>query len=187
MQRVNVIFRRSGERRYAVIIERPDQSRQVLEPAPGYDPDIPHDLVHYMVEAVLGLDNGVFGRAVRGGGSFRVEAGQDADPRERIRLQRKQRRREQRLSEVDGAAQRDMMTSERLAGLCDVAWRRRHGQRPDPALWKPAEQLSDEDRLRVEQVVSSLDAVAEKWKRLPVGGELTFAWPNVDPSSAKSH
>ena len=67
---MRVIFKRTGARRYAVILSRPGRAEQRLEPAPGYDDDIPHDLVHYVVEAELRLADGVFGRAAKGGGTF---------------------------------------------------------------------------------------------------------------------
>lgn len=67
---MRVIFRRTGARRYAVVVEMPGEATQTMNPAPGFDENIPHDLVHYVVEAALGLDAGVFGRAARGGGTF---------------------------------------------------------------------------------------------------------------------
>jgi hypothetical protein len=93
---MRVIFRRTGERRYAVIVEVPGQAPQTMSPAPGFDEHIPHDLVHYVVEAELRLDAGVFGRAARGGGTF-YNAASAPSPREQARARRKQARREQAL------------------------------------------------------------------------------------------
>lgn len=176
---MDVTFRRTGPRRYAVIVTLPGEPARVLDPAPGYDDDIPHDLVHYLVEAELGLSYGVYGSAARGGGSFRPTFEGNVSPRERARGQRKQRKREQslRAQDADGAA--EMARSERLAGVCDLVWRRRHGQRPDPR--RQAPQLRPEDAPDVERVVSRLDAIAPLWSELPLGGELVFEWPGVDP------
>jgi hypothetical protein len=150
-----------------------------MDPAPGYDDDIPHDLVHYVVEAELALGAGVFGRAASGGGTF--IPGQSGHPRERARRQRRQRRREQSLRGVDEATQGDMVTSERLAGICDLEWRRRHGQKPDPRRSPPPAALSATDEARVLRVVARLDALAPLWRALPIGGELAFVWPGVEP------
>jgi hypothetical protein len=80
---MNVAFKRTGARRYAVIVTRAGESPQAMDPAPGYDDDIPHDLVHYRVEAVLALANGVYAtavaRAARGPGARLRVAGATAE------------------------------------------------------------------------------------------------------------
>jgi hypothetical protein len=43
---MEVTFRRTGERRYGVLVVAPGQAPQWINSAPGYDPDITHDLVH---------------------------------------------------------------------------------------------------------------------------------------------
>jgi hypothetical protein len=173
---MDVIFRRTGQRRYAVVVERPGQPTQVMNPAPGFDEHIPHDLVHYVVEAELRLSGGVFGRAAQGGGDFYF-AEPAAAPRERARARRKQQKRERALSRDD--ASHEMQASERLAYLSDIAWRRRHGQRPSPAHWQTTEVLSAEDSARVERVVRQLERVAPAWHALPAQGELAFTWPSL--------
>jgi len=179
---MDVLFRRTGERRYAVVVQVAGRPPQTMDPAPGFDDHIPHDLVHYVVEAELGLAAGVFGRAARGGGTFISVGSHERNARERTRQQRKQRRRESSLRSADDATQQHMATSERLAGLCDLAWRRRHGQRPDPSRGMPSEPLSPDDAGRIERVVARLDELASLWKELPVGGELVFTWPSPVPT-----
>lgn len=175
---MRVAFKRTGERRYAVIVSVPGQPEQSIHPAPGYDDDIPHDLVHYVVEAELKLASGVFGRADRGGGSFISQAGGELSAREQARQRRRQRKREAGLRDEDHAG--DMLRSERLAALCDLSWRRHHGQRPDP-LRKPPEPLEPDDASKVERVVARLDQLAPLWRALPVGAALTFEWPSASP------
>ncbi|HTV25913.1 MAG TPA: hypothetical protein VMG12_44755 [Polyangiaceae bacterium] len=179
---MTVRFSRSGARRYAVIVTVAGEPVRTMDPAPAYDDDIPHDLVHYLVEAELGLMEGVFGRAARGGGTFIPTAEPGASPKERARQQRKQRRRERGFDARDARQAADLSESERLAQLCDVAWRRKHGQRPDPLRSAPV--LLDEDAAAVERVVARLDAVAPLWRALPVGHELVFDWPSAVPSGA---
>ena len=176
---MDVSFKRTGERRYAVIVVIPGRNTQAMDPAPGYDDDIPHDLVHYIVEAELRLFTGVFGRAAQGAGTFIARDGHHASPRERARLRRKQQRREEGYRARDGSAH-EMATSERLAALSDVAFRRSRGQRPDPRRAAPAA-ASAEDAAKIERVVKRLDVLAPLWRALPIGGELVFEWPSVEP------
>jgi len=150
-----------------------------MDPAPGYDDDIPHDLVHYLVEATLGLTYGVYGSAARGGGTFIRAADQNVTARERTRQQRKQQKRERSLRAHDARHAAEMPKSERLAAICDVVWRRKHGQHRDPG--RPAPVLPAEDAAAVERVVAHLDAIAPLWRALPVAGELAYEWPAVRP------
>lgn len=182
---MDVSFRRTGERRYAVVVAIAGEPPQVMDPAPGFDDRIPHDLVHYVVEAELGLTSGVFGRAAGGGGTFLAVARDDRSPRERARERRKQLRREASLRNADESRQHDMATSERLAAICDLAWRRRHGQRPDASRSAPDDgRLSPDDAQRVARVVDRLDELAPRWNQLSVGAELVFTWPSVVPRAA---
>ena len=175
---VLVSFKRTGVRRYAVIVAAPDGLSRAADPAPGYDDDIPHDLVHYVVEAELRFTNGVFGRVARGAGTFVMAAAQDASPRERARQQRKQAKRERGLRAQGGATEAEMVESERIAALSDVAWRRQAGQRPDASRAAPV--MQPEDRACVERVVTRLNVLAPLWRALPVGGELVFQWPSLE-------
>lgn len=180
--RVEARFKRIGERRYAVELEVPGVGLQTMSPAPGYDDDIPHDLVHYIVEAELQLRAGVFGRAAKGGGTFMREPTPSLTARELARQRRRSKKRESAFRARDDAGARELETSERLAGLCDVAWRRRHGQRADP-LRKAPEPASDHEAAQVERVVKRLDALAPLWRALPIGGALVFQWPGVLPAT----
>jgi hypothetical protein len=176
---MHVAFRRTGARRYAVIVTPTGQPSRAMDPAPGYDDDIPHDVVHYLVEAELGLTYGVYGSAARGGGTFIAMSERGVTARERAREQRKQQRRERTLRTHDERHAAEMAQSERIALLCDVTWRRKHGQRPDPGRAAPT--WGAGDAADVARVVARLDAVAPLWRELPVGGELVFEWPQVTP------
>jgi hypothetical protein len=178
---VRVSFKRTGVRRYAVIVAVPGEPTRAADPAPGYDHDIPHDLVHYVVEAELRLANGVYGRAARGAGTFVATAEQGIGPRQRVRQQRKQFRRELALRSRGGPPAAEMARSERLAALSDVAWRRKAGQRPDRLREAPV--LRPEDAKSVERVVARLDVLAPLWRALPVGSQLVFEWPSLEPDA----
>jgi hypothetical protein len=176
---MHVAFKRTGTRRYAVIVTLPGEPPRAFDPAPGYDHDIPHDLVHYVVEAELALKSGVYGSAARGGGTFVSTAEHDLSSRERARKQRRQQKREQALRAHDARHGGDMAQSERLAAVCDVAWRRRHGQSPAPDRNAPVLQV--EDAAHVERVLTRLDSLAPLWRELPIDGELVFEWPSARP------
>jgi hypothetical protein len=173
---MHVAFKRTGAHRYAVIVSHDGRVSQAMDPAPGYDDDIPHDLIHYVVEAELRLESGVFGRAARGGGTF-IASADASSARDRARQRRKQLRKDASL----GARDRDddLGRSERLAAVCDVAWRKRRGQQPDPL--RKAPEGSAEDAASITRVVARLDQLAPRWRALPVDGELVFEWPSVLP------
>ncbi|TDC67306.1 hypothetical protein E1200_15225 [Actinomadura sp. GC306] len=171
---MKVSFERTGERRYATVVTLPGREPRRMDPAPGYDDDIPHDLVHYLVEADLGLSSGVYGRAAAGGGEFRAVAETPGDPRSRAREQRRLKKREASLRRTDRG---DMARSEHLAGLCDLAWRRRAGaQAPE---WSGPRRIPAEDAPVIDRVLQRLDETAPLWRELPVGGALTFTWPGT--------
>jgi hypothetical protein len=169
---MDVSFERTGERRYATVVTLPGRHPRRMDPAPGYDDHIPHDLVHYLTEAELGLASGVFGRAAAGGGGFTETVETPGDPRRRARAQRRAKKRETFLSAADRG---DMARSEYLAGLCDIAWRRRAGASAPE--WAHRKQIPPEDAATVDRILDRLDEVAPLWHALPVGGALTFTWP----------
>jgi hypothetical protein len=176
---MEVAFRKAGNRRYAVVVRASAIGAQTVNPAPGFDDNIPHDLVHYVVEAELKITSGVYGRAERGGGTF-LPVEVCASARAQARQRRKQARRERSMTRDDQERDQQMERSERFAFLCDVAWRRRHGQRPDPARWQAPTALSAEERRLIERVVSRLDQLAPKWRALASDQELVFVWPSLE-------
>ena len=126
---MNIEFRRTGERRYAVVIQRPDWSTLEMNPAPGYDPLMPHDLLHYVVERELGLRSGIFGQIADGGGAgtFHLIAPTTEGKREVARRRRRLARRDARLLRE---GRRDCSTSERAVSAGHREWLAR---RADPA------------------------------------------------------
>lgn len=149
---MEVTFRRTGERRYAVVA-RPDRRPPVtMNPAPGFDPRLPHDLVHYAVEREHRIELGVFGQ-LAAGGNLRTFRRLDGTPDRRLR------RRGERLARehLD-----ELARSEHLAAEALRAWVR--GPRPH----------ADE---RLERVCARLDELSARWSSLPVGGAISITWP----------
>ncbi|MCA0207927.1 MAG: hypothetical protein LCH74_02590 [Proteobacteria bacterium] len=187
---MKVHFIRSGERRYSMRIERAGLPVLVMDPAPGFDPDLPHDMVHFVVEAALGLKTGVFGQIAAGGdaGSFHVEAGGALSAKEHQRAARKQVAKGAKLIKNQG---REGELSELAAFLFDIAWRSQ--SRPDSAGQRAAlgeaertrASLSADERARVDaarpQVFADFERLSKAWRALPVGDALTFEWPSTQP------
>ena len=131
--------------------------------APGYDPWLPHDLVHFVVERHFEIAGGVFGQLAAGGdaGTF-------------FTIPHRRRDSARRLSSRLGALGRhDMARSERLAGACVAAWHARHGGR-----WEFADTVDRDELTRLpEALLAELDKVAARWHALSVGGALALTWP----------
>jgi hypothetical protein len=66
---MRVHFKKTGGRRYGVFVEREQAPDVMMHPAPGYDDDLPHDLLHFVAEAEWGIDESVFGQLAAGGGA----------------------------------------------------------------------------------------------------------------------
>jgi hypothetical protein len=184
---VKVHFIRSGERRYSMRIERSDAPTLVMDPAPGFDPDLPHDMVHFVVEAALGLTTGVFGQIAAGGnaGSFRIEATGALSAKEHQRAARKQVAKGAKLVKSQG---REGELSELAAFLFDIAWRSQ--SRPDSATQRAAlgeaerarGALSADERARIDaarpRVFADFERLSKAWRALKVGEALTLEWPS---------
>lgn len=187
---MKVHFIRSGERRYSMRIERAGAPVLAMDPAPGFDPDLPHDMVHFVVEAALGLKTGVFGQIAAGGdaGSFHVEAGGALSAKERQRAARKQVAKAAKLIKTQG---REGELSELAAFLFDIGWR--SGTRPDSAAQRAAldeaertrASLSVDERARIDaaqpRVFADFERLSKVWRALPVGGALILEWPSAQP------
>ena len=161
---MHVSFVRTGKRRYAVQVDREHAADVVMDPAPGYDDHVPHDLVHFFVETHWGLRDGIFGQLAAGG-----DAQTFIDPvgsmRERRRMKAKNR--------LSGS---QIGRSELLAGLVQHAWQLRHGKAPTP-LPPDATQRAEVDVDELVTAVEALDRLARKWHALSIGNRLRIEWP----------
>src|SRR5262245_27998848 len=119
-RRMSVTFVRTGERRYAVRVAVEGMPDVEMNPAPGYDPVMPHDLQHFIVERALGIDGAIYGQLAAGGtaGTFHAIA-RSQGFREASRERRKQDRRSSRL--MSGHLE-DCARSERATYICWHDW-----------------------------------------------------------------
>jgi hypothetical protein len=187
---MEVQFRRTGERRYTVVIFRKDHPAIEMNPAPGYDPVLPHDLLHLVVEREIGLRHGIFGQIAAGGnaGTFHPIPATKGNKREAARLRRRASRRGDKLLRE---GRDELEISERAADICFNEWLSRSN---NPARMKMADRLpsrqkhmqghrpaDDGDMLSgevLDRICACLDDVSARWAALEPGGSLTVVWPD---------
>ena len=64
---MQVTFTRTGERTYSIAAQRRRGDVLHMPRGPGYDPWLPHDVVHFVIERHFEIDRGVFGQLAAGG------------------------------------------------------------------------------------------------------------------------
>ena len=182
-----VVFRRTGQKRYSVEAQRPGFPDVVRHSAPGYDQFVPHDMMHLVVEAQLGLTHGVFGQLASGGnaGGF-ILLKQSADTaRARTRLKA-------RGTKLLKQGRDELMRSERAAYICWHEWMTRS---PSSELRKRAHvlalnvaQVRDNasaaehralNKEKLDSICGHLDQLSSHWSRLEVGASMSVSWPDL--------
>ena len=154
---MKAIFTRTGVKRYSVTVEGPGVATATMDPAPGYDAKMPHDMAHFIVENELGLKGGVFGQLAAGGhaGTFR--------PIDEKRPGRKLRSGD-RIAKENRA---DASLSELVVNLACRTWKK-ETELPDQI-----KGISKED---VQRICQSFDEISRKWSTLAVGESITLDW-----------
>ena len=186
---MEIAFRRTGPRRYAVEIRRSGLPDVAMDPAPGYDPLVPHDLAHFVVESELGLRCGIFGQAALGGhaGTF-VREGATGEPTREA--SRRRRRTDRRSATLLRAGHRESAASERATYVCLHDWlarsadpaRRRRAAEMAPWLEHVRSTQSPAERRALDEAVlarirARFDELSARWAALPIGGALRVEWP----------
>ena len=169
-QQMTLVFRRTGQRRYAVEVQRPGLPNLEMNPAPGYDPLMPHDMMHLVVEAQLGLTRGIFGQLASGGnaGTFRVSVDHDQSSRQITRTRKRVTTRGRNLLK-DGRD--DCSQSERATYICLQEWR---GQSAG------ATQSLNISQRKLDEICKHLDQLSAHWSSLAIGQSMTVAWPDLN-------
>lgn len=186
-----VVFRRSGERRYSVEAQRPGLPDVVMHPAPGYDPLIPHDMMHMVVEAQLGLNQAIFGQLAAGGtaGSFHLSLTNSEGSRETARASKRVTMRGKKLLKVGRDA---CEQSERATYICWQEWLSRSSSSEKRKLSASMAQQAEEIRHtatakelkglnpgKLDEVCKHLDELSSHWSRLKVGESMAVRWPDL--------
>lgn len=182
-----VTFVRTGERRYGVRVAVEGRPVMEMSPAPGFDPLMPHDLQHFIVERELGIDGAIFGQLAAGGtaSTFHAAAG-PADARSAARERRKRDRKSTRLM---AGHQEDCARSERATYVCWHDWLS-HAE--DPALRAKARTMqataqsilagmAEAERAmytpaKLSEIRSVFSRLSERWSMLETGESFTEPW-----------
>lgn len=186
-----VVFRRVRERGYAVEAKRSDFPDLEMNPAPGYDQLIPHDLMHMVVEAQLGLSHAIFGQLAAGGdaGTFHPIFTEHETTREIARVRNRVKERGRKLLRE---GRDDCARSERATYICWQHWlsRSRSGdlKAVSQSMAPQAKQVRDvareeelsalNDRKLVE-ICKHLDVLSSCWSSLKVGQSMAVRWPDL--------
>ena len=193
-----VVFRRTGQRRYSVVAKRSSFPELEMNPAPGYHPLMPHDLMHLVVEAQLGLTRGVFGQLAAGGdaGTFHRNVEPRETPRHAARVRNRVKARGKKLQR-EGREESEQ--SERATYICLYEWlaRSQSSERATLArsMTRQAIQVREVastpelralNRKKLDEICTQLDKLSFRWSNLKVGQSMSVRWPDLDVSSDAS-
>jgi len=181
-----VTFQRTGQRRYAVEAQRPGLPNLVMNPAPGYDSLIPHDMLHMVVEAQLGFTRGIFGQLASGGdaGTFHVPMNSGENSRKLGRVRKRVRGKGQKLLKE---GRDESVRSERATYICWYEWLARSSS-SNQAMAQQAKEVRDtagdeelealNDR-KLDEICEHLDDLSSHWSSLEVGQSIAVQWPDL--------
>ncbi len=174
---MEVTFTKIPGRRYVMTVARERGPELAPRQGPGYDDYLPHDAVHFLVEAEARLAGGVFGRIAAGHNNLFWPA----DPVTRQRQARREKKRKPGPLE-----QADMGRSEALASLCRPLWEFRAGHRAELPPWFSRIEPGTLESPLVERIMARLGEFAAWWRPLPEHGSVTLAWPVPARRAARS-
>ena len=156
-----------------------------MDPAPGFDPFMPHDLQHFIVEKMLRIEGGIFGRLAAGGTAKTFHAVTNSpSAREAARLRRKQAAKDAKLPSQD-----DYARSERATYICWHDWLS-HSHDPAKraqaklmretassvsARMEPKERASFSAE-RLAEIRQEFERLSGRWSCLAVGESFTELW-----------
>jgi hypothetical protein len=168
---MDVTFTKESGRRYLMTVVRERGPELAPRHGPGYHDYLPHDAVHFLVEAEASLTGGAFGRIAAGQSNMFWPTDN--------RLLRHQKRREAKRK-TSAAEHAQMGRSEDLASFCAALWDLRAGHRDEPPLWVDRVPPEDQESRLTERILARLDEFAARWHALPPGGSITLTWPLDD-------
>ena len=169
---MRVTFHRGAGRAYHAIIDRPDGVVVRLKGGSynPFEPPLPHDIAHLVVEDGLGLEHGLWG-VIAAGGLF----GQNAVLAGRRRPHAARRARELVKDHHDELNQAEMV----VAAVCRMVHEGREGDRRMLAQltgrWRPDPAAAG----RIPAVGARLREAAADWDAVPVGETLALEWGGV--------
>jgi len=181
-----LVFRRTGDRRYTVVAKRAEMPDVEMDPAPGYRELIPHDLMHLVIEAKLGLARGIFGQLAAGAGTFRLRVTSDESSRNVNRLRKKLKK---RGDKVMRQGRDDCLESERAVHICWQAWLARSRSNEQRKTVRTvsnnirgaasSKENSWLNERTMNEIFVHLDELSACWSELKVGHSMTVRWPDL--------
>ncbi len=182
-----IVFRRTGQRRYGVEALRPGLPDVVMHPAPGYDSEIPHDMMHLVVEARLGLSRGIFGQLAAGGnaGTFQLSDKTNEKPRDDKRIRKRAGSRGRKLLKL---GRDECVQSECATYICWQEWLARSSSPERSKLGKELAQqargardtkLPALNQRQLDDICKHLDELSSHWSNLDVGQSVAVSWPDL--------
>jgi hypothetical protein len=198
-----VVFRRVRERGYAVEARRADFPDLEMNPAPGYDQLIPHDMMHMVVEAQLGLNHAIFGQLAAGGdaGTFHPIFTEHETSRQIARVRTRVKKRGTKML---GEGRDDCAESERATYICWQYWLARSHSGDLKAVSRSmapqakqvrgvatTKELGALNQSKLTEICKHLDELSSCWSRLKVGQSMAVRWPDLavasDAASLMTH
>jgi hypothetical protein len=185
---MSVTFIRTGERRYAVRATVHGAVPVQMDAAPGFDPAMPHDLQHFIVEKCLQIRGGVFGRLAAGGtaATFHPVAVDGGDVREASRTRRKYAARDRKLMPAE---RDDYDRSERATYVCWQDWLSHAsdaGMRARAASMRAtaasmlarmeAREKASLNPQKLGEIRQEFQRLSERWSSLRVGESMSEEW-----------
>jgi len=162
-----------------------------MDPAPGYNPLVPHDLLHLVVEARLGLTRGIFGQLAAGGdaGTFHLTSSRNNSTKEFARERKRLRERGEKLLR-EGRA--ESAQSERATYICWQRWLARStseaGRSVPAKMNQQAAEVRDQtlsgesdglSESKIEEICACLDKLSSCWSKLKTGESMSVSWPDL--------
>lgn len=185
---MHVEFHKTGKRRYAVKIVREDLPNLEMNPAPGFDPLLPHDLIHFIVELELGLNNAIFGQVASGkkSGNFLPQLSESSNNRADSRLRRKEVKKRKKIIR---AGIDEYLQSERATVICLYDWlshsRDKNLRAKALEMKETAQsvlgQMSDSERAKLNkykltEIRKRMDDLSQRWSALLTGQWMSLEW-----------
>lgn len=185
---MQIEFHKISQRSYAVKILRENLPVLEMNPAPGFDDLMPHDLCHLIVEQVLGIKNAIFGQILQNGnaGTFRNAPNKSSNSKNDSRQRRKAAQKGKKMVKEN---LEDYQKSERATYICWQNWLENSS---DEKLRKQAEdmklnsdsifkQMSAEEKLvyskeNFAKVRERMTELSNEWQNLKVGEFITVDW-----------
>lgn len=175
-----LVFSRTGERRYAIEARRSQFPALTMNPAPGYDKRIPHDMMHLVVEATLGITRGVFGQLAAGGdaGTFHLSLTRSESSRAVGRTANRVKARGRKLLK---GSREDLARSERATYICWQEWLARSQSQHIRTVREIGgiKKSSVLTETKLDEICEHLDHLSSHWSSLAIGESLAVRWPDL--------